>query len=786
MNTKGFEELVNCLKQNNIVFFVGAGLSKTIGAPNWNDLVREFLVKIKRKYPNDDEISILIDKSQNSPPLDLLSQLEKKYKRDCLLIMHEILSGIKIENAIFHELILQITDQIVTTNYDLVFENVIKKLGLTQIKKAIQDELKQITQLDYNQGFYFKIHGCISRPESCILFDSQYQNLYNFKSGTLYKFFPLLQEKTLVFIGFSFTDPFFKKLLNLNKTVYKTYQKKHFIISTSEMNLEEYGLETILIKNYKNDLKKVLRSLSKIRKEFPFMVSSYINSMRRLGKFIEEEKAKKIYKSFSRFRKLYDNELDFSYNIKNYGAGLKKLTLALDSLNAKYLLDQDNDRLRVEISKLHFEFYYFFRMHSKHTEALSNIKSAIKFAEEKDIVKYKVELADLLLHIDDNLEVIKILHPLKESDEAIEFYRDIFSILGFAYFRTNQIEECIEIRLHLLKIIENNGKLTEIVLARINLSMALLAKNLITEARDTLKNKNVDSFIRRTTKNISKNEALVFKLYFVAMGEILHKQKDYKLARKNLHTAIRIGVFYEVASLDSNYLFISLARIEFEEGNYEMAKKIFDDQYKYYVEMVGQNHRLTLESMFGIVDSLMRMSKYNNALDILKDMLKKIEANKGSNSLLYARCLGRMGKCYHDNEEYSEAIKNYDKANRIFDFYKSISIGDLIANHLNKSQSYFSLKNSKCIEEYEKAIALTLDNSNELTESLAQLYFGLSFHLQFFGQMDEGLMYVNQAINIITEIRKSDYFRNAVSKDINKHWGKVPMLFDVYSSRYKN
>lgn len=551
------------------------------------------------------------------------------------------------------------------------------------------------------------------------------------------------------------------------------------------MNLEEYGLQTILIKNYKNDLRKVLKSLSNIRKDFPFMVYSYINSMRRLGKFVEEEQARKVYRSFSKFRALYSNELDFSYNIKNYKEGLKKLNTLLDSLNTKYLLDRNNNELKTDISKLHFEFYYFYRMHSEHKEALPSITRAIEFSSEKDIVKYKIELASLLVDLDNNQDAIKILYPLKKLDKPVGLIQEIYSILGFAYFNSNQIEKCIEIRSDLLNILEK-GKLTDIVLARINLSMALLAKNLISDSVKILKNKNIEDFTSIGAKKISKNEAYILKLYFVAMAEIFYMKKNFKLARTNLYQAIEIGIYYEVASLASNHLFTRLARIELNEKNYSEAKRLFEEQYEYYLKFIGKNHKLVIGSMFGIVDCLMAMENYNDALYILKDLLKTIDRNYGVNSLLYGRCLGRIGKCNYINKRYHNAIKNYEKAGRIFNFYNSISIQDLITNHSNKSWAYYSLKNSKCIEECEQAIKITLNNRGKLNESLAQLYFLLSFYLQCFNQIEEGLMYINKAIDIITEIRGSNYFRNMILKDMEKKWGKFPMLFDAYSPRYEN
>ena len=95
-----------------------------------------------------------------------------------------------------------------------------------------------------------KIHGDISQIDKCVIFTSQYRELYDESKLATFQLKKLFSSNSVLFIGFSFTDPFVTNLFHYVSSLYEEFGKKHFIVSDVDVDLK--NIETINIQNYSN------------------------------------------------------------------------------------------------------------------------------------------------------------------------------------------------------------------------------------------------------------------------------------------------------------------------------------------------------------------------------------------------------------------------------------------------------------------------------------------------------------------------------------------------------
>ncbi len=221
-------ELKKAIKNNTLVVFAGAGTSSKLGLPDWDHLVHEMLDKIDDKQSDKtfSHFKVLIEKKVLTA-LQVLNILEQDYKD---VVWDVITDKLRLKNDTdldFHKKIIQLTSKIITTNYDKCFEGA---WGLSARVIHNDDDYSLWKLKDYKEYIY-KLHGDIDRAQSCILFESQYKELYA-KEEFWIGFMNLLMNSTFLFIGFSLTDDYVNSILKKIKDLHKGLTNKHFIITT--------------------------------------------------------------------------------------------------------------------------------------------------------------------------------------------------------------------------------------------------------------------------------------------------------------------------------------------------------------------------------------------------------------------------------------------------------------------------------------------------------------------------------------------------------------------------
>ena len=344
------QKIKEAIANNNLVIFAGSGLSTRFNLPNWNKLVTDVIKEI-----NKEKFSLLI------PVLEMgvMNSIEvlEKIKTEHTLIKTYIKDNFSIKSGDFstHKNIIKLTSgQIITTNYDNAFE----KASNDTIQPSIYTDPFNINEINKNKKSYiFKLHGSFTEPSNCIVFEDDYEKLYNHNNGAIEKLKSIFAEKTILFIGFSFNDPDINRVFdNIDKAFGNN--NKHFILTTEPEKFEKFKfISAIEISDYN-------------------VIDSYIDDCL---KYKNEEKSNiDVLKEETNIKQniaiLSPTPIDLDFNseinkvINNFNS--LDTTIYKGCLNIKTLLSLEDFDLVIIISKV-FKSNIYIEQDNLHSELLS-------------------------------------------------------------------------------------------------------------------------------------------------------------------------------------------------------------------------------------------------------------------------------------------------------------------------------------------------------------------------------------------------------------------------------
>ena len=172
LNSTTFKGLINAVKRQQIVPFVGAGLSKSMRMPLWDEALEEIRIKIQ---PDN------VDIKEKIKAGEYLSAAQDLAAHDQVITNNYIRTKYKVnqlEGAV--RLLPEISQGcIVTTNFDDAIEESFK------LKNIVFDGYMHGTQqhnffarLVKGQSCLLKLHGDVDDPQTYIFTEDQYNNAY--------------------------------------------------------------------------------------------------------------------------------------------------------------------------------------------------------------------------------------------------------------------------------------------------------------------------------------------------------------------------------------------------------------------------------------------------------------------------------------------------------------------------------------------------------------------------------------------------------------------------------
>lgn len=245
-NCQYFKELEEAIDNDNLVLFCGSGTSSALELPSWQDLVINIIEQVSYYNICYRPLGELV-RTNILSPLAVLDLLEEDYKH---LITDTLAKTIELDRrgeVKLQEKILNISEKIITTNYDKAFE-----IASSTPNVILNDGKYKLAKIADNKRFIFKIHGDIDNPEDCILFTRQYKKLYQ-ENAFLLGLRILFIQKTILFIGFSLTDPYIVEIINTITNTFDSFNRKHFIVTTDKkFNEDKFNrkVHAIILEDY--------------------------------------------------------------------------------------------------------------------------------------------------------------------------------------------------------------------------------------------------------------------------------------------------------------------------------------------------------------------------------------------------------------------------------------------------------------------------------------------------------------------------------------------------------
>ena len=205
-------ELVNSINNQEAILFAGSGISLAAGLPSATVLAESFLQLIQKK-----ESDYFINPTAatfSSIATDLINLSDRTTIESLIKTIIDVPQGLTPTTAHFKA--VELFDQIITTNYDNLFE---KAASILNFKLSI------ITDQDYleeNTKILIKLHGSIDQPNSLLLTEFEIQSLD--KKKIWKNVVEMLNSKQIIVLGTSLRDPSIIRLFNAaNRGLIKGY-----------------------------------------------------------------------------------------------------------------------------------------------------------------------------------------------------------------------------------------------------------------------------------------------------------------------------------------------------------------------------------------------------------------------------------------------------------------------------------------------------------------------------------------------------------------------------------
>lgn len=245
------DELIQMIEERRVIPFLGAGFSRGLDFPLWNELLETIAKDINLDMPIED-----LKKYCYNNSLQIAEYLYIKANKNIGSLRHSISNQINkevnlVSSGAHFELINLGAKQIYTTNYDEIIEKTYKYLGL---QPEVIVHAEQIAKAKDSSTQVVKFHGDLRYDETLVLTESSYFSRLNFDTPMDLKFRADLLGKSVLFIGYSFQDinirviwfRLMEMMSNIND-IPKSYMVSLNPNPVLEELYKEVGIETIVL-----------------------------------------------------------------------------------------------------------------------------------------------------------------------------------------------------------------------------------------------------------------------------------------------------------------------------------------------------------------------------------------------------------------------------------------------------------------------------------------------------------------------------------------------------------
>lgn len=263
---KNFENLSK--DKNQLIPFIGSGMSVPLGLPNWYNLLKSM-----ESYLPTEAHKVIYNEYMEEG--DFFSALDTLLKRSLYLTDEDHLKDeivqvvakpdltITDDHHNFLDLAQINSEYYITTNYDLCME-----MFLTQHKgyntPISMDEIGNLRNMSTTGNCIIHLHGHINRKTTMIVTKKDYEDLYS-DEKVLVQLSAIIGSRPLIFFGYSFKDKFFVDIYTRLTRVLKT---THYIVlinpdiqtirELNKINVKVLGLKVEKKEDYAKAIKVLI------------------------------------------------------------------------------------------------------------------------------------------------------------------------------------------------------------------------------------------------------------------------------------------------------------------------------------------------------------------------------------------------------------------------------------------------------------------------------------------------------------------------------------------------
>jgi len=190
-------DIIVKLREKKLIPFVGAGMSKPLGLPDWDDLVEEVA-----KHTEQD-VNIIKEKR------DLLVAIEYLFIKGMDKV-EDILANILVKadepvpHSLVHEFLVSLNAPVIyTTNWDNMIEGTYDQLSKPY---NLVETASDFFHIRSGVATVIKYHGSLRHPDTLVVTESDYYERFGTDSPFDIRLRSDLMEKSLLFLGYSLRD----------------------------------------------------------------------------------------------------------------------------------------------------------------------------------------------------------------------------------------------------------------------------------------------------------------------------------------------------------------------------------------------------------------------------------------------------------------------------------------------------------------------------------------------------------------------------------------------------
>ncbi len=199
------DELGSKAARQQLSVFIGAGVSKPLGFPDWKGL----LCELARAAGKDFDVDRTGDYPGFGSELAAHFQAQRNHDPDAQSLNQRIAERFQThQHALGHALLADLgTQATVTTNYDCCFENA---AALTHRDPRLEVLVRELAS--GRRPWLLKLHGDVEHPKTIVLSKEQYHTLNHELNAIRGVVQSLMLTGHLLFVGFGFADSDFLEM----------------------------------------------------------------------------------------------------------------------------------------------------------------------------------------------------------------------------------------------------------------------------------------------------------------------------------------------------------------------------------------------------------------------------------------------------------------------------------------------------------------------------------------------------------------------------------------------